>query len=306
MKINRRNTLQLSCLLMALFTCSIALAQTVEVNSAEPGEALQGTVNLDVTINGNGFDNSATVHFFKTGTVDPGGITVNSSRNRGSKKIIANIDVAVDADIDDFDIEVQMSGGRGGKGTTLFRVLQGNGGGQETWSFSAESSGEVVGLYESKVYTISGDDQNLVFNDFNQNIYRLSDFFIIRDYNGKSGEECFVSSGINRAGTMQLYDDLGNDADLVARLWFRASNDPADPANQIDDLKYVMELYDDGEGWAGSFPPNQAAWSVRVATRWELKTVRKGDARKDPCVSGDILAFPAESEGIIFRVIQSP
>jgi hypothetical protein len=116
-------------LLIALFGFQTALAQPVEVNSAEPSEAPQNTIALEVTIHGRGFDNSASVQFFKTGTTNPAGITVNSSRTRGSKKIIANIDVAADADVADFDIEVSMSGGRGGKGTTLFRVLQSQGGG---------------------------------------------------------------------------------------------------------------------------------------------------------------------------------
>jgi hypothetical protein len=55
-------------------------AQDIEVTSADPPSAEQGTVNLDVTIKGKGFDRSAKAKFFVTGTTNPGGITVNSTR----------------------------------------------------------------------------------------------------------------------------------------------------------------------------------------------------------------------------------
>ena len=39
---------------------STSQAQEVQVNSANPNSALQGTIDLDVEISGSGFDNSAT------------------------------------------------------------------------------------------------------------------------------------------------------------------------------------------------------------------------------------------------------
>jgi hypothetical protein len=107
---------------MALLATHSAPAQEVLVTSADPAEALQGTLDLEVTIGGSGFDNSAAVEFLVTGTTDPGGIIVKNVKVRGPKKIIVNVDVLDDAEVADFDIEVQMSGGRGGKGTTLFSV----------------------------------------------------------------------------------------------------------------------------------------------------------------------------------------
>ena len=77
---------------------------------------MQGTVSLDVTVTGNGFNSSAQVKFLVTGTADPGGITVKKVTVKGSKKLIATIDVADTAVVNKFDIEVALSNGRKGKG----------------------------------------------------------------------------------------------------------------------------------------------------------------------------------------------
>ena len=115
-----RSYLLLIALSMAYM--ATAQAQVVEVNSADPNSAEQGTIDLDVVIMGSGFDSTATVDFFNTGTVNPGGVTVKKVKVRGRKKIIATITVADDADVVEKDIVVSLSSGRGGKGTTLFSV----------------------------------------------------------------------------------------------------------------------------------------------------------------------------------------
>ena len=99
-------------LLAALAAVPVA-AQTIEVDSADPPEAEQETVNLDVTIKGSGFAKGASTHFFVTGTEDPGGITVNSSKVRGPKTIVANLDIAAGATIANYDIEVRQNGRSG-------------------------------------------------------------------------------------------------------------------------------------------------------------------------------------------------
>lgn len=158
---NRKMSVHL-ILLLGVLALGTAQAQEVEVNSADPASAEQGTVNLDVSIAGKGFDNSAQVFFLITGTENPGGITVNSVKVRGSKKIIANIDVATDAATADFDVEVRLQSGRKGKGTTLFKVLQQNGnpgsGNQDedgTAKFSGDLSGSLSGGF------IGGDFETL-------------------------------------------------------------------------------------------------------------------------------------------------
>jgi len=104
----------------------VVAAKVVEVLSADPGSATPST-NLNVTIGGKGFDRTAKVKFLKTATEDPGGITVETITVLGSSEIIANITVSASAALDqEYDIAVTQSRGRGGKGTTLFKVQSSN------------------------------------------------------------------------------------------------------------------------------------------------------------------------------------
>lgn len=105
-----------------LASARIQAAPPVRVSAADPNSAPQATLDLDVTVSGSGFDSSAAVDFFVTGTANPGGVTVKKVTVLGSKKLVARIDVADAAVIADFDIHVKLSGGRKGKGTSLFRV----------------------------------------------------------------------------------------------------------------------------------------------------------------------------------------
>lgn len=111
-------------ILLSIVFATISHAQDVEVNSADPDTAVQGTVDLDVEITGDGFDSSAQVDFFLTGTTNPGGIQVKKIKVRGPKKLIATIDVDPEAIVDQFDIEISLSRGRKGRGTTLFSVQE--------------------------------------------------------------------------------------------------------------------------------------------------------------------------------------
>jgi hypothetical protein len=125
-------------LALGLTVSHLALAQPIKVSSANPNTATQGTVNLDVEIGGNGFDSEVDSVLFLLPCIpeeepcdDTGGIEVNNFTVDGRRKITANIDIAVDAEVADFDIEVRSTsgGGRGGKGTTLFSVHAKGGGG---------------------------------------------------------------------------------------------------------------------------------------------------------------------------------
>jgi len=100
-----------------------ALAQDIQVNSADPASAPQGTVNLNVTIKGKGFKRGAGAQFFVTGMSDSGGITVNSTSFVSQSQLVANIDIADNAEIAKFDIQVKNADGRTGKGTELFAVV---------------------------------------------------------------------------------------------------------------------------------------------------------------------------------------
>jgi uncharacterized delta-60 repeat protein len=84
--------------------------------------AEQGTINLNVKVNGKGFKNGAKAKWFVTGTTDTGGVTVNSTTFVSSTELTANITVDDAASIATFDIQVLNSDGRGGKGSELFKV----------------------------------------------------------------------------------------------------------------------------------------------------------------------------------------
>ena len=94
----------------------------IQVDSANPSAAPQGTINLDIAITGKGFQKGAQAQWFVTGTTNPGGVTVNSTTFKGSTQLTANITVAQDAVIGGFDILVKNTNGRTGKGTDKFAV----------------------------------------------------------------------------------------------------------------------------------------------------------------------------------------
>jgi hypothetical protein len=111
----------LSLLLLGLAPVGAVLAQ-VKVTSANPTSAYQGTIALDVVVSGSGFDPTAKVQYFVSGTTNPGGITVRNVTYRKSSELVATIDVADGAVLASYDIQVTLSSGRKGKGTTLFSV----------------------------------------------------------------------------------------------------------------------------------------------------------------------------------------
>jgi len=101
-----------------------ASAQSIQVISATPPSAEQGTLSLPVTIKGNGFRKGAKAKFYKGGTTDPAGISVSSTRFIDFTQLVATIDVADTAAVAGFDIVVQNADGRTGKGTELFKVTE--------------------------------------------------------------------------------------------------------------------------------------------------------------------------------------
>lgn len=114
-------------LVLGLITLSAAYAKDdVTVTEADPPFTDQGTYRLDVNIYGSGFDETADVLFVVEGTKrNSGGIVVNQVTHKGNSHIVANIDVPATAEVAGYNIEVRMSRGRGGKGTTtLFSVFE--------------------------------------------------------------------------------------------------------------------------------------------------------------------------------------
>ena len=149
-------------LLFSITWIGTAEAQKVTVSEAIPNNAEQGTVNLDVEIKGRGFQAGASVAFWRTGTTNPGGITVNAVTVNNSKSLTANIDIDEFADLDLFDIEVFNTNGRKGKGITLFTVKQKGGGNVDTTAPGEIQDFRAVGPTRSTstelVWTAPGDD----------------------------------------------------------------------------------------------------------------------------------------------------
>jgi hypothetical protein len=102
-----------------------AAAQDIVVSAADPPSAPQGTVNLDVTIKGKNFKRGAVARFLKSDNSDPTKITVKSTTFVNRTELRANVDIADTTEaLGKFDIEVQNSDGRTGKGIELFTVTE--------------------------------------------------------------------------------------------------------------------------------------------------------------------------------------
>lgn len=141
-----RNTI----LILLLATChAVMAAPPVKVESADPPEAEQATFGLQVRIGGSGFDTEpgavTAVRFVLPGCVEQdrslcptGGVAATVIDVPNRKTIVAVVDVDDLAIVAERDIEVSMTRGRGGKGTTLFRVREKNTGGPEFTTCTAE------------------------------------------------------------------------------------------------------------------------------------------------------------------------
>src|SRR4051812_47210104 len=95
----------LGLVLANLNRVSQAQGPAVQVAAADPAAAAQGTLNLNVKVNGKGFKNGAKAKWLVAGTSDPGGVTVNSTTFVSSTELIANITVSDTAVISTFDIQ---------------------------------------------------------------------------------------------------------------------------------------------------------------------------------------------------------
>ncbi len=113
-----------SLILFSVSIAALAASNDIEVISAVPPE-MEQSQTIDVIIKGNGFDMSAAAKFLISGTKKTGGVTVNSTTFIDAQTLRANVTAAPDAVVGNFDIEVQLSKGRRGKGIELFNVKAG-------------------------------------------------------------------------------------------------------------------------------------------------------------------------------------
>lgn len=95
----------------------------VTVESATPNSVIQ-TQDENVTILGSGFDEGSTIRFLVTGTTDDSQIEVGPVEYKGPNELRVHIKTTGSTATVDYDVEVQATSGRKGKGTTLFKVQQ--------------------------------------------------------------------------------------------------------------------------------------------------------------------------------------
>ena len=137
-----------------LFIVAMPSWAQIQVSSANPSAAAQGTINLNVTVSGNGFKKGAKAQWFVSGTTNPGGVTVNSTTFNGSTQLTANITVSSSAVLSGYDIQVMNSDGRTGVGTELFTVNSTNSG-------SCTSQNPAVNV----VFAPGNSGQRLIYGD---------------------------------------------------------------------------------------------------------------------------------------------
>lgn len=120
--------LSIAALLMVTLGTSVSFAGKPEgkggkvtVESATPNSVIQ-TKDEDVIIVGTGFDDGSSIKFLVTGTTDDSQIEVGPTQFISSTQLKVHIKTTGSTAVVDYDVEVQATSGRKGKGTTLFRV----------------------------------------------------------------------------------------------------------------------------------------------------------------------------------------
>jgi hypothetical protein len=125
----------------------------VSVTAANPPEAFQGE-ELDVIVSGSGFDAGSSVSYLVTGTTDASQVEVLSVQYISSTELKTRIRPKDAALPTEYDIQVQTSSGRKGKGTTLFRV-----------KVSSEPNPAIVysvGSGQGGIHTLDADGNDLM------------------------------------------------------------------------------------------------------------------------------------------------
>jgi hypothetical protein len=116
-----------------------------EVTATDPPSAPQDTT-LDIEVSGSGFDDGSTVELTLAGTPTEK-VRTNSTRYRNSRKLIANVTIAADAEVDLYDVEVTTLRGKRGIGTEMFEVFTKNGGSMVEVQFRQEPSDALVDFF---------------------------------------------------------------------------------------------------------------------------------------------------------------
>jgi hypothetical protein len=272
--------------LIIVAVLSLGLAQTtlakgkpakVEVTAASPQDAFQGEM-LPVTISGSGFDAGSQVSYLVSGTTDDTQVIVDDVEYVSPSELRTHIRVNGNATVSDYDIEVQNSSGRKGKGTTLFRVKQ-----ADTGCNSGDST-------EPAIVYLSGWE---TMGDFNTQDLYLSNrsgcvqYLLLEDaaaYLSDTPQNQGVNRFISSVGDLRM--DVRGDLGVVT--WHDAYQSPwlqmgiiftvDENGNVVPESGSPWQLYDSPEGH-GIFDAD-----VHISDTDDIELVMLERSETDPSV----------------------
>ena len=269
-------------LLGCLLVTGTVHAQKVQVNSADPAEGEQLTT-LEVTINGNGFGNSAAVQFFLSTTEDKGDVVVKHVQVVSPKKLVATISISEFFDPQDYDIEVEnLSTGRRGKGHTMFKVLKKGGGNVDPTfdvTYTSDSPVKFSGLNWHQKTSSTGisywaSDPGDVEGWINLDYFRGDDVPFAGDDRGVKcfaiGDKKFDDYSWTQIEGVQLWEDNNSGIAILNMNFIGTTKDGFT-------LQYHLHL----EGFFDpekEFPPLD--WTTVTMTTWTLQLTAKKLRRK--------------------------
>jgi hypothetical protein len=171
------------------------------VTSTNPSFGDQGTT-IDVHIVGSGFTTGAQATWLLHGAADPAHVRTNRTTFVSSTELVANITIATDAQLDFWDVQIALIGGKNGVGSELFEVTSaqilgpGTPGG-DAWVYGMSQNPQVVG------YGTGGINTAFVYDDV-------------------AG---MVSLGAGQAWTIDPLGTLvaGRDGNFIATAWVQQS-----------------------------------------------------------------------------------
>jgi hypothetical protein len=186
-------------------TTTLAKGPPIKVTEAIPAEADQGDKDLPVILKGKEFGFDPDVVFILNETGDPAPLNKMNPKNIQFNLATGNIefllDVALNADVGDYDIEVTVNG-RKGKGTTLLKVNL-VGGGNVDPTFDVTLSGDVSGYGTDWPVENSGIESISYFDGFQGHTGGVGfidlSYFVVPNnlggpFTGERGKNCFGDS----------------------------------------------------------------------------------------------------------------
>jgi hypothetical protein len=116
--------LTLGVALCCVLGTPVSAQPPVTVTAADPTSGERESMGLVVKVTGKNFAPGARADFFRSGTNDPAGVAVQSTRVVSATEIEATLNIDSAAPLSLYDIRVTNSNGRSGKGSDLFTVVE--------------------------------------------------------------------------------------------------------------------------------------------------------------------------------------